>query len=1394
MITGFQQLLAACIATTEEDTDQPDDAQQDDEPQAELEIATDDNSVDDTEQTDTPAPEDDAPTVSEEAPPTDDTPSVTTDESAEAHADEDSVTVTEETPPTDDTPSVTIDESADGHADEDPVTVDENAEAAEDVAADKSDVQEVPDDAVADAAPSDSDDKPDESDESLAHADSDSEDDTTSEAADSPPQQETEGTVDDSPEVTDSEIPEAETESQETAAIDEEDATETPPDEIDEADATETTPEPPALELGIVEEIYDFVEMFGQSTVSGTEQASANGADCAGGVTKPALFEHPTATETAKIDYTLSLPDVDEQEQLCLHFAIGLRDGVVFNDEARKPGGVKFAIEIFDLQNNVDPEAAPDRCFESVSTECRWAENGIDLTHYAGKEIVISFLTECNIAGNSNYAWALWGKPQLRKLKQAQLRKARRAPEPELRCGIAILHFSDGKTQFTEFNLPTWTAVSELTGICLESSKPEEHPTKIALYTALPKLEIVNVGATTAIVAAGEDFEVQCTVRNVGTAPLGRADDARISINSVKLRRGRPSQIVKELEPGEEAAISWVARHFSQPTLTTVGVALKCRTSAGEDRETTQGRIEIRPASPKLSAKVVKELYTYTAEDGSVVMGNKNLRIVFVRSMNANAETDNGTPANSGFAYYLLFVARGSNYQQVAACPAFSEITYLDTAQNRQTTRLAPTDYQLAGNSRGESMVQLSGVHTDVDGVKWSYEMRWTLAEDATRVQTESQLQTDGDRELLAFQGPMLYAGQGRNREKKTAALFPGLEFLESDERSSSTRDAAPPLNNRLVPHPYKITVPVMAVEMQKTVVGIIWNPLDTWDGENQMLSAVFASPNWHQYQKNHALGVFLPTIPEWVQENHTEASIPYPLISSRPLSIKTEIIVDSRASIVDAMTHWTDAYGTPEPLQSPRSDEEEVLLSRHGFMHTTWDETTGKSRHCADWAAHNEPGFGTLLWYDYLATKDAQVKERVQEIVKRTVADAGPEGLAARGSCHILRWEFPFYVGNVDAALAYMEAEAQQRIATQKSDGSWRWQPTNEKTASLGEAGEAVLGTCADAAHLLLKHARITGNQASREAGLKALEFMQQFTIPRGAQMWECPMYQPDVLAAAHAIGAYVEAYELTREKAHLKRATYWAETALPFLYHWHLPDRPGMRFASIPVFGTTFYTHPWFGVPVQWNGLVLAYYLQRLNQHVGDGRWHQIAEGITVSAMYQQWDDGERKGTYPDGFYGFCTEGKGPHLNPEDIMVNVYTLRGLDPGIKTAIVDDIHLSSGAKIDAVTKTDAGQLNWQLSYGEGEVSYTLIVGYGHSPQKLQVNYEFGPSEETETFDAEESSDDDAASNDVKKYAEIEIPAVEVLDNVESGWFYIEEKDAILVKYLHPTTDVQFEIS
>lgn len=1136
--------------------------------------------------------------------------------------------------------------------------------------------------------------------------------------------------------------------------------------EVDETPAP-TEPQIP-YSLGESEELYDFVAMFEESKSSGAEHISANMADSAGGVTKPALFEHPSPSDSARIVYKLELPSVEENEALFLHFSIGLRDGVVFDDEQRQPGGVKFSIEI-----------SGEQCFESVSTKCQWDQNGVDLTRFTGQEVELVFITQCNVEGNSSFAWALWGQPKLLKLTRTDVPSTEDSTEDkevasvEVQCGLAIAKLSEDRTDLFEFNRDDWTPAHEI--VAEIHNQLDVEPIDLTLYAAQPKLEIVGVGPTAAVVGTGEAFEVQCTIKNVGTGPLGKDSKTRLSINNVKLRRGRAAHNVKTLAPGETSTFVWYARSVSRPNVINFSVSLKSRHVEGKGK--MDGVVHIHPALPKLETQVVPELHTYM-HDEHVVLENKHLRIVLVhngekpQSKNRKSNKNLQEKAEIGFEYYAIFVAKGSAYQQVATSKAIAEVTYL-SGDKVQNFKFIPNDVQLAGNSLGESIVRLTGEHKDSDGVTWTLQLQLILTEDAKRVKTIYRLSVDGERELLAFRGAEIYAGHKGAREKKTAALFPGLEFLEGDEPSSNTRDAAPPLNNRLVPHPYKITVPVMAVEIQKSVVGIAWNPLHSWDGTAQNASAVFASPNWHHQERNHLMGLFVPTVPEWVKENTLVAETAYRLTPEQPITIDCEIIADGNASILDAISHWTSAYGKPEPLESPRNDEEEVLLSRHGFMHSVWDEEVRQSRHCVDWASHNEPGFATLLWYDYLVTKSEDVKERVKEIAEKTIADTDAGGLAAGGSCHILSGELPFYYGHLDAALGYYEAEVQPIIESQSEDGSWGFQPTSEKTENLGKAGDVVLGTCAAKALKLLKHARITGNKTSLEAGKKALSFMDRFSVPRGAQTWECPLYEPDILAAAYAIGAYVEAHEITGNKTYLKRAEYWAKTGLPFLYHWHLPDRPGMRFASIPVFGTTFYTHSWLGVPVQWNGLVYAYYLQRLNQHTRDEKWRKIAEGITISAMYQQWTDGELKGTYPDGFYGFCTEGKGPHLNPEDIMVNVYMLRGLDPGVKTAIAGSMHLSSGATPEAFTASRNGEIKWTLNYAENEISHTLITGCEQVPSLIRAQT--------------------AESNGDRDDSPFDIPQVDSLEDVTSGWRYLQEKDAILIKQVHITAEMQFQL-
>ena len=1154
---------------------------------------------------------------------------------------------------------------------------------------------------------------------------------------------------------------------EETATVNEVEAAEDKAaDAIDTDSAEETIEEAkPSLSFGVIDEVYNFVNEFQHSQSSDAEQTSASTQDSAGGVEKAALFEHPPAEGYARIQYEVTLPPVESNENLILHFSIGLRDGVDFELSHTKPDGVRFAIEISD-----------ERRFEGVSEACRWDEHLIDLSDFAGNTVQVAFLTNCNGAGNTDYDWALWGNPRVLKLTRTPLLIEKGEEVPRLKRGL-VLGLLDGETpelSVAEFDLEASTLASDVADELIRQmeAKAEASVVELALYTEQPSLEIVTAGPTAALTAAREDFDLQCTVRNNGLVPLEPIHEASVAINRIKLRRGRTTQPLKRLNPGEETTFSWSIRSFSRESVARASMALRCRLPAGEIRQTVDQNIILLPAVPRISNQTASDLRTYD-QSGHIITENRHLRTLFVRG-------------NSGFEYCLFFAEKNGRYRQVATCNAISEIRYRDSSGNPQHIKITPTIYRLAGNNRGESIVLLSSEERDEDGVLWSYEARFSLSEESKRVKVEYSLTADQDRELISFNGPILYAGDATFGERKTAALFPGLEFLEGDELSSSSRDVAPPNNNRLVPHPYKITIPLMAVEHKKTLVGLVWDALEPWDGERNMLSAAFASPNWHTHQKNHLMGLFVPTIPDWVEENQLAAATPYPLKADQPIAIKAQIVVDGNASILEAISHWTDAYGVPEPLEPPRSDREEILLSRHGFMQTVWDEDTGKSQHCVDWAPGNAPGFATLLWYDYLiqtrndTIKDDSVRQRALEIVKRTIQEAGPGGLSSTDLCHILKWETPFYFGEVEAGLDRLKEIVKRWIEAQQEDGSWRFHPLSDRAKTLGNEGDAVLGTCASTAQMLLKHARVTGDPESLEAGLKGLRFMENFKVPRGAQTWECPLYTPDLLAAGHAVGAYVEAYTVTRERRHLEAAEQWAKAGLPFLYHWHLSDRPGMRFGSIPVFGSTFYTHPWFGVPVQWNGLVYAYALQHLAQHTSESRsqfWSKVAEGITVSAMYQQWTEGELKGTYPDGFYGFCTEGRGPHINPEDIMVNLYALRGFDPDISTEICrvagNRIHVSAGAKINGLNHDDADRLRFTLHYVEHETSHCIIAGYGSRFSKTESSGKPGPS--------------------AIRTGSGDLPPVDSLSTTESGWLYRKEIDTILIKYKHPTEAIDFEV-
>jgi hypothetical protein len=89
------------------------------------------------------------------------------------------------------------------------------------------------------------------------------------------------------------------------------------------------------------------------------------------------------------------------------------------------------------------------------------------------------------------------------------------------------------------------------------------------------------------------------------------------------------------------------------------------------------------------------------------------------------------------------------------------------------------------------------------------------------------------------------------------------------------------------------------------------------------------------------------------------------------------------------------------------------------------------------------------------------------------------------------------------------------------------------------------------------------------------------------------------------------------------------------------------------------------WFGVPVQWCGLVYADALERFAQHDPDGPWRQLAEGIAASGIQQSFplDDPGRLGLLPDSYLLRPQARAGPPINPATVQAVALRYYGLPP-----------------------------------------------------------------------------------------------------------------------------------
>jgi len=548
-----------------------------------------------------------------------------------------------------------------------------------------------------------------------------------------------------------------------------------------------------------------------------------------------------------------------------------------------------------------------------------------------------------------------------------------------------------------------------------------------------------------------------------------------------------------------------------------------------------------------------------------------------------------------------------------------------------------------------------------------------------------------------------------------------------------------------------------------------MWDPLFEWADGEIMTSAKFASPNWVEDEDNHLMGLFVPSVPGWVKENEFEAKTPYPLESGKELRISAEIFSIEGGSVLDAVALWADEHGGfPEPKPWPRSLDEEMALCRTAYLSTLWNPEAKGWPHCVDWGPAPYRANISMLWIDSMMSDDPDVRSADREVAT-TVLDVlkghGPAALVAF-DVHIPQCQLPYLVGDLDGAFGALCDYANGYISSQSPDGSWPYDGKPE----LGRRGDVNIGTCAHKAEITLKVGRITGNRSAIEAGLKALDYMDRFIVPRGAQTWEVPLHTPDVFACTKAMSAYLEGYMITGERRYLDKAAYWALAGIPFLYMWETPDRPVMQYSSIPVFGATGYTWPWFGKPVQWNGLTYAHELYRLAQFDDRLPWERIARGITTSGIWQQYaDPSERNyGTYPDSWSLEENHPNGPDINPETIWKNIFFELGWDPDVQTKVFlggsGTIHLSSGARIERVSIADPGPsatVSFDLRYFGGEPSYSSLCPV-ERPSRIRCDGR-------------------------------ELPLLSSLSDADEGWTYLDDRKAVIMKVNHARDVVRISV-
>lgn len=555
------------------------------------------------------------------------------------------------------------------------------------------------------------------------------------------------------------------------------------------------------------------------------------------------------------------------------------------------------------------------------------------------------------------------------------------------------------------------------------------------------------------------------------------------------------------------------------------------------------------------------------------------------------------------------------------------------------------------------------GAAERIEGGRVSFVWKLSLPRGSGSGTVTCTMTTDTALNVTRFEGPRLLAGEYSFGRGKIHGLFPGIEYLERNEPSSALRHIGPRFADRRAPDPYKITVPVMAVETDKGTVGVSWNPLQKWAARQTGLPcAGFDSPNTCHGAANHLMSLFVPSIPGEIEENAFLAARPYRLEPGQSLTISFRFFLKPGGRIEQVIPDYYRVYGLPKPPPVVHGVDGNIALCLRAYTDSLYFPDQNK------WKSHF--GLGQTPWFNppfAAAVLAESLRTHRPELARKVNIKTGTQLSSFTGTT--LDWFSEESLKHADALADLLEPDGSQpyrassEIREKVKELAYA---SGSSEQALGDDGEKNSGLTLRTLHPVLQQALMTGRDSCVKAAIRGLAHLNSCSVPRGSQTWEVHAHAPDILAAGRAVEANVMGYHLTGDRAYLNEARRWAYTGLPFIYAWTPPAgsapiavfhaseseeskaytwskaeefyqdtrrrvNPG---ATIPVFGTTFYVEPWFGRPVQWCGLAWARAVQGYSRCSRDPVLQRMADAVYASATQQQFDKGWAAGTYPDAW----------------------------------------------------------------------------------------------------------------------------------------------------------------